>query len=421
MNTAAIIVFVGLLVFVAHLFEKIFEETKIPDVLLLIILGVLIGPVFNFINISDFGLAGPIFITLALVVILFQGGTKLKLESLGRSAGGAAGLTFVSFILTSLSTAGITYLLTDLGIVRAAMLGAIIGGTSSAIVIPLVRQLEMREESSIIMQLESALSDVLAIVVGLAFLDAYILGEFNFLFVIERIFTSFLVAGLMGFAAGIVWSILLDKVRHIKDSIFTTPAFVFVIFGLVEFLGYSGAIAALAFGITLGNVQALKLPLISRYTPLKALSLSKRESAFFSEIVFLVKTFFFLYMGISMQFENTTSVLIGLLLALVIVFVRVVAVRVSVTKSTPAFDASLMSVIVPKGLAAAVLASIPLQLGVPYGDIIQNITYAVILFTIVLTSIMVFLVEKTKVYKFYQKIFANYGQQAVESTVVNQI
>lgn len=418
--TAAIIVFVGLLVFVAHLFEKIFEETKIPDVFLLIILGVLMGPVFNFIDVSSFGLAGPLFITLALVVILFQGGTKLRLESLGKSAGGAAGLTFVSFILTSLSAAAISYFLTDLDIVRAGMFGAIVGGTSSAIVIPLVRQLEMREESSTLMQLESALSDVLAIVVSLAFLDAYLLGEFNFAFVIERILTSFLVAALMGFAAGIIWSILLDKVRHIKDSIFTTPAFVFVIFGLVELFGFSGAIASLAFGITLGNVQALKLPLISRYTPLKALSLSKRENAFFSEVVFLVKTFFFVYMGLSMQFENLSSVLIGFLIAFVMVVIRPFAVRVSITKATPAFDASLMSVIVPKGLAAAVLASIPLQLGVPHGEVIQNITYAVILFSIVLTSIMVFLVEKTVVFKFYQRIFASYGQQAVQPPSVNQ-
>lgn len=416
MQIAGIVVFVGILVFVAHLFEKLFEETKIPDVLLLILLGVVIGPLLGIVNIDDFGIIGPVFVTLSLVVILFQGGTKLRLSALSRSAGGTAGLTFVSFILSSFLSAAIAYFVADIGVLRSAMLGAIVGGTSSAIVIPLVRELELSEVSSTILQIESAFSDVLAIIVGLALLDAYTLGEFSLVFIAERIFSSFLIAGLLGMTAGLVWSILLDKVRHIEDSIFTTPAFVFVVFGLVELLGYSGAIAALTFGITLGNIQALKIPIISRYTPLKPLSLSKRESAFFSELVFLIKTFFFVYMGIAIQFESLASVLIGLGLSFAMILIRPLAVRIATSKEIPVFDASLMSSIAPKGLAAAVLASIPAQMGVPGGDLIQNVTYSVILFSIVLTSIMVFLVEKTPVYKIYQGIFTGYKERGSDQS-----
>jgi cell volume regulation protein A len=419
MQIAGIVVFVGILVFVAHLFEKFFEETKVPDVLLLILLGVVIGPLLGIVGIDDFGIIGPVFVTLSLVVILFQGGTKLRLSALSRSAGGTASLTFVSFILSSFLSAAIAYFVTDLGALRSAMLGAIVGGTSSAIVIPLVRELELSEISSTILQIESAFSDVLAIIVGLALLDAYTLGEFSLVFIAERIFSSFLIAGLLGMTAGLVWSILLDKVRHIEDSIFTTPAFVFVVFGLVELLGYSGAIAALSFGITLGNIQALKIPIISRYTPLKPLSLSKRESAFFSELVFLIKTFFFVYMGIAIQFESLGSVLIGLGLSFTMILVRPLAVRIATSREIPVFDASLMSSIAPKGLAAAVLASIPAQMGVPGGDLIQNVTYSVILFSIVLTSIMVFLVEKTPVYKIYQGIFAGYKERGSQQGQVS--
>jgi NhaP-type Na+/H+ or K+/H+ antiporter len=420
MQIAQIVVFVGLLVFVAHLFEKFFEETKIPDVLLLIILGVIIGPILRIIHIDDFGIIGPVFVTLSLVVILFQGGTKLRLSALSESAGGTAGLTFVSFILASALSAIIVYFVSDLGWLRSAILGAIVGGTSSAIVIPLVRELELSEVSSTILQIESAFSDVLAIIIGLALLDAYTLGEFSILFIAERIFSSFLIAALLGMAAGLVWSILLERVRHLEDSIFTTPAFVFVVFGLVELLGYSGAIAALTFGVTLGNIQALRIPLISRYTPLKPLSLSKRESVFFSELVFIIKTFFFVYMGIAIQFESIRSVVIGFIVALAMIVVRPIAVRIATSKEVPAFDASLMASIAPKGLAAAVLASIPYQLGVPGGELIQNVTYSVIFFSIVLTSIMVFLVEKTSVYKIYQAIFAGYKKREIRQEVQSQ-
>jgi NhaP-type Na+/H+ or K+/H+ antiporter len=422
MQIAGIVVFVGLLVFVAHLFGKIFEETKVPDVLMLIFLGVLIGPILNVVSIEDFGIIGPVFVTLSLVVILFQGGTTLRLSTLSKSAGGSVGLTFLSFIFAALSSTGLAYLLTDLGILRSAILGAIVGGTSSAIVIPLVRELELNEISSTILQIESAFSDVLAIIVGLALIDAFSLGEFDLLYIGESIFSSFLIAGLLGMAAGLIWSILLDKVRHIEDSIFTTPAFVFVVFGLVELLGYSGAIAALSFGITLGNIQALKIPIISRYTPLKPLSLSKRESAFFSELVFLIKTFFFVYMGIAIQFESFRSVLVGFSLAFAMIVVRPIAVRLATSKQIPIYDASIMSSIAPKGLAAAVLASIPSQMGIPGGETIQNVTYSVILFSIVLTSFMVFLVEKTPVFKIYQGIFSGYRkrEQSAGGQVVDQ-
>jgi len=64
---------------------------------------------------------------------------------------------------------------------------------------------------------------------------------------------------------------------------------------------------------------------------------------------------------------------------------------------------------VPKGLAAAVLASIPLREGIAGGDIIQNVTYAVVLFSIVLTSLLTFLLTGTRLSKVYEWIFRGFG------------
>ena len=58
-------------------------------------------------------------------------------------------------------------------------------------------------------------------------------------------------------------------------------------------------------------------------------------------------------------------------------------------------DISIISVMVPKGLAAVVLASIPLQQGVAGGELIQNITYSVVLLSILFTSFLVLLLDKT--------------------------
>jgi NhaP-type Na+/H+ and K+/H+ antiporter len=56
------------------------------------------------------------------------------------------------------------------------------------------------------------------------------------------------------------------------------------------------------------------------------------------------------------------------------------------------FDLYYMSAIVPKGLAAAVLATIPLQRGIVGGEFIMNLTFSIVLFSIVFTSVLVPLV-----------------------------
>lgn len=409
MNTSLIIVIAGFLVFMAHLFEGIFSRTKIPDVLLLILIGLVIGPLTGSVLPADFGFVGPVFVSIALLIILFQGGTRLDLSSLVRSAKGTTRLTIAGFISSAAVAAIVAYLFLGFDALTSLLFGSIVGGTSSAIVIPLVENLKIKEETKTILSLESALSDVLVIVIAVSLLGALTSGSFNILDLVGNTASSLLVAVLIGAVTGVIWSTLLDKVRHMQDSIFTTPAFVFVLYGFVDLLGYSGAIAALSFGITLGNVQLLRLPLLNRYTPLNPVSLSKREKAFFSELVFLLKTSFFIYMGISIQFARIEFIMVGLFIAFLMLLGRIFVVKFIVPRETPVIDASLISSIGPKGLAAAVLASLPVQYGIEGGQIIQNLTYMVILFSVVLTSVTVFLVEKTSVYTVFSGIFSDFA------------
>ena len=88
--------------------------------------------------------------------------------------------------------------------------------------------------------------------------------------------------------------------------------------------------------------------------------------------------------------------MVGLVLTVIAFILRIPAVKLSIKKSTAPKDASIMAVMVPKGLAAVVLATIPLQQGVIGGEIIKNITYGVVLFSIVITSFLVLLLEKTR-------------------------
>ncbi len=412
MNMVIVIASLGILYFLAHVFSGIFNRTKIPDVLWLIIVGLLLGPVFGIVLPDRLGVAGPVLVTVTLIVILFESGLSISLATLVKAWTRGVFLTVLNFVATAIVVGIAVLLLTDLTPLTAFMLGSIVGGTSSAVVIPLIRQIELREQSSAIVLFESALSDVLCIVVALAFIDAYNGKTTNLALMAGGIIASFVVAIILGIAGAALWSVLLSRIRNLQNSIFATPFFVFIIFGLAEFLGFNGYIAALAFGIAIGNMNLLqsgnpRLRMSSfKFMPA---SLNETEKKVFAEMVFLLKTFFFVYVGILIRLTDARLLWVGLILTVLIFILRIPVIRLSISRVTPIKDVSIMAVLVPKGLAAAALASLPLQQGVAGGETIQDITFAVVLFSIVMTSILIFLVHKTSLSKVYQRMFLGFG------------
>ena len=415
-NVAQVIAFVGILVFLAHLFTGIFSRTRIPDVILLIIIGICVGPVLGLASPSFFGEVGPVFTTVTLIIILFESGLALRLSMLRAALGGAMALAPLSFFSTMAVVAGFAIWLTDLEVLPAFILGAIVGSTSEAVVIPLVRQLRIKEETSTLLSVESSVNDVLSIVITMALVQAYVVGKFEIASVSGDLIASFLVALVFGIIGALIWSILLNKIRAIKNAIFTTPAFVFVIYGIVETLGFSGAIAALAFGVTIGNIETIRIPIFKSWAVNEPVGLNTTEKVFFSEVAFLLKTFFFIYLGISLELISSSLIIVGLILTAVAFVLRIPAVKLSIRQAVGPKDFSVMAVMVPKGLAAVVLASIPLQQGVAGGEIIRDVTYGVVLFSIVITSILVLLLEKTRLPGVYAWVLSpgilKFGQKA---------
>jgi cell volume regulation protein A len=409
MPTALTIVFVGCTIFLSHWFAALFARTKIPDVLWLFIIGLLLGPVFGFVTPEKFGAVGPVFTTITLVFILFESGIDQRLEPLINSIGGTARITTYNFLATCLVAGGITFYYTDLGVLRSLMLGSIVGGTSSAVVTTLVRQFQMGERTRTILVLESAFSDVFTLAVPLTLLTAYKIGTIDVATVTGQMIAAFILAAMLGVVGAFGWSILLNKMRTLQNTVFTTPAFVFILYGIVELLNYSGPIAALAFGITLGNIDVLGPPIMRNAISRKPISLNDNERAFFSEAVFLLRTFFFVYIGISVRLQDWHWMMLGVGITGVLFLTRIPVVRISVPRSTSTKDASYMATMIPKGLGAAVLASLPAQQGVEGGEIIQSVVFSIILCSTVLTTILTFLVEKTFFSSIYGWIFRILG------------
>lgn len=410
MDQALFILILGTLVFAAHWFAEIFSKRRIPDVLLLMFIGIIIGPLLKLIDAEKLSTIGSIFGQLTLVILLFESGTELSFKTLADSIKNTVTLTIVNFLFTFAAIGLLGWLVLGMNPGISFMLGAALGGSSSAVAIPLVKQISIGEKSKTILILESAFSAILCIVVTLAIFESYKYGEFRIGIIFGQVFSSFLLASFIGVIGSIFWSMVLDKVRTINNSIFTTPAFVFIIYGINELLGYSGIISALAFGIGLANMEIIHDRWLKKFSDRKPTLLNPMEKTLFSELVFLMKTFFFVYVGISIKFDSFISLLIGLGISFLLIILRMWVVRVSLPSDIRGIsrkDRAFLSMMIPRGLAAAVLATMISQSQLTGSERVSNIVFSVIFFTIIFTSMLVPLLEKSdKFRRIYTKIIS---------------
>ena len=401
----------GALVFAAYVFRIVFQRTRVPDVLLLICVGLLLGPVTHLVAEDSLGRVGAVLSEVALVTLLFEGGTTLDLGVLARALRPTLRLTLVTFVLTALLTAAVGWSLLGLSPLAALMLGCAVGGSSSVVVIPLARGLGLGEKCATVLILESALTDVLCIVTVFALIDAAAQGGAAPLRVVGQIASSMLFAALLGALGGVAWMRVLPLVRRLPDTIFATVAFVFIVYGITQLLGYSGGIAALSFGVTLTNHERFEWieRLVRRGGAGGLATLLDVEQKFFGEIVFLLKTLFFLYLGLSIRFADARVLAAAFIVVASVYLARVVITARVADRDISVRDAALTSIMVPKGLAAAVLATVPLHAGVAGGEAIRDVTYAVVFFSIVLTSLLGWASERAPMARFYATVFGRFG------------
>lgn len=394
MNLYITIIALGILIFLSHVFNELFDKTKIPNVLLLLLIGIIIGPVSGIVTADFFGKLGSVFTTITLIVILFESGSGLNFREIKKAIGSATLITVLNFAVTVVLTSYLSRWLLSIDVLSSIFIGAIVGGTSSAVVIPMVKQLKMGEKSSSVLILESALSDVLCLVVGLALLDGISQGVVSVGMVLSKMWKAFVFAIVLGLLSGFLWSAVISRLRSIKNSMFTTLAFVFILYGIVELMGLNGGIAVLAFGILLGNAEGFgNSEKYRKVFAFRSSGFNPNERDFFSEIVFIMQTYFFVYVGISIQFGNPIIYATGLLLVLLIILFRIPGIAFLTGRGINRAEKTMMSVMTPKGLVPAVLASLPLQKGLPHGEIILDLGYSIVLFSIVICSLLVILLS----------------------------
>lgn len=393
-------ILIGLMIFMAHIFSMLFSKRRIPDVLFLMVIGIVLGPVLGLVTPERLGGGvGSVFSSLTLIFVLMDGGVDMRIDDLRKYWKGMVQVTLLSFVLTTMGVSLVGHYL-GMEWPSAVLMGTMMGGTAGAIVIPLVKQMRLSEYARTVLIMESAISAVLAMVVSLAVMDSMCRQTVSVGSMVGDVAASITMALLVGLVSGIVWASMLDRVRKLQNSMFLTPAFVFVVYGMAEALGFSGPISALAFGLVLGNPEYFEVGFVRKTMGHRMLPLEEKEKSFIKELLFVLKTFFFIYIGVCIPFDSLQGMLYGLGVTAVVYVVRFVLLQV-VGRENTRNDRRIVSMMVPKGLATAVLASMPEQINatmgyeaIPQATMIKNIAYAVIFFSILTTSVMVLLMRK---------------------------
>jgi potassium/hydrogen antiporter len=387
----------AILFFGGHGLQWFFEKTKIPDLLILIFIGYILGPLTGIIQQSYLGEVGGLVATLALIVILYEAGLNLSIHDLKES-------WIPSFLLslfTFLSVGIIAVLLTTplVGFPYSLLIAFGVGSTSSAIVIPMVKFLSLEKKTKTILSLESAFTDVLAIVLFLVTVEAIKAGQMNFSSVFFNIGPKTLFSILFGFVMAILWAILKKQTTKLTLMKFSGEAWALMCFGFAGLIGLNGAMSVLCLGFCLANLNLLPQWLTRG---ISVVPVSYEDMELLKEITFLLKTFFFLYLGLLISLESVALVSIGALIALGIFFTRYIGVFLLFPKKTkkPLIDMLTLTSMGPRGLACAVLATIPLREGFEFGLEIQQIIFATIPISIILTALFVFICESRQRKKF---------------------
>jgi potassium/hydrogen antiporter len=364
----------GLLV-LAFVANRLVRFTRVPDVIILMATGVLIGPALHWVNPEIFRGATPGFGSLALILILFEGGLDLKIGEIARHFGAGFFLSIFSYVLSMMAVAGISHYVMHLPWLDALLTGAILGCIGGSILLPVLQQVRLRREVKVTLLIEASLGDAFAVLAVSTLLDVAAGGNAAPRAVAWTLASSLILAVGTGILAGMLWSYLLPVLSEEHFCHVLTFAAVLLVYSGVHFLKGNELVSVLVFGLTLSNFHTVRkrlhldkssgsdwfteMPVKNRYGHLHEDHQRDQMLTFHGELAFLLRTFFFVLLGMLVDFAGLRSTaLFAFLCFAAILAAREAAVQAGRFgwRTFSARERELMVWFIPRGLISAVLA-----------------------------------------------------------------
>ncbi len=336
----------GLLV-AAFCANRLSRTTRVPDLIILMLIGLVLGPVSGWIDGRQFRSFTDYLGTFALILILFEAGTELNLREALRHFPAGVLLAFLGYTFTFAIVSGIGLWFLRLPPNLALLLGGVFGCTSSTMVMPTLQQLEIRGPVKVVLLLEAALGDVIAVLTVGSLIDIAE-GEPIVAGVISGFMTRISISIVLAILSGWAWSRLASRFSGQRFGSALKVGVILALYSLTGIVGGSGLLAVLVFGLTLANLPGA----VSEPAPEQIVII------FHSELSFLVRSFFFVLLGASFEFVTSAYVIATVLILAGLILPRFLAVYAIgwALRDIEIREREVILYTFPRGLVNAVLA-----------------------------------------------------------------
>jgi potassium/hydrogen antiporter len=371
-----VIFFGAVLVLVSILASAFSSRFGAPILLVFLVLGMLAGedgP--GGIQFRDFQFAYLVS-TLALAVILFDGGIRTNAESFRVALRPAVSLASVGVVVTAIVTGAFATWIFELHWLQGLLIGAIVGSTDAAAVFALLhaRGMELKQRVGATLEVESGSNDPMAVFLVVVLIEALAAGHTTLTWAIGLEFVKQMTIGAVaGIIAGraLIWLI-----NHLKLETGLYPLLAVAggvtTYGAATVAGGSGFLAIYLAGVILGNAQLQAMQTILRVN---------------DGLAWLSQIMMFLLLGLLVtpsQFLPVALPALGVALALMLV-ARPFAVLVSLLPFRPPWREQLfISWVGLRGAVPIILASFPLLVGLENATLYFNVAFIVVLMSLVL-------------------------------------
>jgi cell volume regulation protein A len=304
---------VSAVIAVGYFAGRFARSTRFPDVALLLVIGLALGPGNRLLRSQGLGSAAladaldpawlrevaPIVAGLALVVILFEAGLGMEVRQIRSSLGPAVRIALPVFLLTAGAVAAIGVWVFGMPPIVAVVLGVALSNVGQTVSSALLRRMRTDESTRAIGLVEMAIYDVVSVPILVSLFQFAGGGPEEGVMWSEAIrgFAQTTAISLsLGGGAGIVWLLALGRLEGHPHSYVLTLATLLAVYAITEALGGAGAVSVLLFGLIIGN----RVSLLRRFGRRFAREGEEAKvQAFHEEVSFFVRTVFFLFLGLS--------------------------------------------------------------------------------------------------------------------------
>jgi len=379
----------GLILSIGTITGLLAQKIKIPDVAVFLIVGMAIGPeALGLIDIKSDSALNQIILLFGASYILFDGGASLRFEVLKRVWITIVIIATVGVLITAAITGIAAYYVLGVPWIVALLLGATLASTDPATLVPIFRQVRIRDRVAQTVMSESAFNDAMGAIVTFGVLGVAMgTGEFAFTSSALDLLKQSLIGIVAGVGLGYLAALLIahERLGFLADyaPVVTLVAVIGAYFA-ADGLQASGFMAVFVFGIMIGNKDSYGFNMEP--------SESRKLDEYVSTTAFIMRLFIFILVGAQVDFGLMGQYLAGgvMVVTILMLVARPVTVFVCALPDRRARwslrEMLFMCWTRETGVIPGALAGLLLGMKAPGAHIIASVTFIAILMTILIQA-----------------------------------